>query len=316
MGSQDEKTTDSSNRTWLGDRYFTGGARLSRPDRYIRGTFDQHLYRNAREGDFRYDIPLKSGTYELHLLFCELLYGGENADSTGEGTRRFRVSVNGRVLLPSFDILSDAGSENTADEKRFTGISPGADGRLHLEFASLAGNAALSGIEVLPASSAKLRPVRILAGGYGVRADKLHQWWSSDGYFLGGRALQDQKPLAASIGAGLLQSERYGNFRYAIPVVEGRYSVSLYFADTKSRPGSLGFGNSLGGVLQDGLFDVFCNGVALLNNLDVVEESGGPNRVLVKTLHGLTPNSQNKILLSFVPVNDYASLRAVEVVQQ
>jgi len=316
VGSKDSRLVDSSNRVWAGDRFFRGGTVVSRPDRHIRGTLDPLLYRVAREGNFRYDIPLKPGNYELHLHFCELLYGEENQVSTGEGSRRFRVSVNGTILLRDFDILSDAGSENTADEKRFTDISPASDGILHLEFVSETGKASLSGIELLPGVPGKQRPIRILAGTSGVRADSLIQWWSGDRYFLGGASFQDGKPVAGAAQAAILRSERYGHFRYAIPVVQGRYTVSLYFADTNSGPRNFGAVDPNGGASSNRLFDVFCNGAALLRSFDILKESGGPDRVLVKTFHGLTPNPQGKLLFSFIPVNNYACVRAIEVIPE
>jgi len=63
------------------------------------------------------------------------------------------------------------------------------------------------------------------------------------------------------------------------------------------------------------LFDVFCNGVALLRNYDVLKEAG-MNRALVKTFHGLTPNAQGKLVVSFLPIHNYASLYALEVLDE
>ena len=314
-GSGDAKTPDSSSRIWSGDRFYTGGSVIIRPDRYIRGTLDEPLYRRAREGNFRYDIPLTPGRYELHLQFGELVYGQENQPGTGEGSRRFRVSANGKVLLQDFDILSDAGGENTADEKRFTDISPAADGALHLEFAGEAGKAALSGIELLPGVPGKQRPIRILAGASGVHVDSLLQWWSGDRYFLGGGTFQDSKPVNGTSQDAVLLSERYGHFRYAIPAVAGSYSVSLYFVDTNSGPRSFDRSGGTGGSAK-GTFDVFCNGAILVKDFDILKESGGANRVVVKTFRDIRPNSQGQVLLSFVPGSNYACVRAIEVVAQ
>jgi hypothetical protein len=54
---------------------------------------DPDIYRHVRQGDFRYDIPLKPGSYELHLHFAETgLADFISAESSGEGQRFFRVS--------------------------------------------------------------------------------------------------------------------------------------------------------------------------------------------------------------------------------
>jgi hypothetical protein len=101
--------------------------------------------------------------------------------------------------------------------------------------------------------------------------------------------------------------ERYGNFSYAIPVDEGEYAVRLHFAEKYWGRENLG-----GGGVGSRVFDVFCNGAALVRNLDIYKEVGA-NRALLKTFHRLKPNAQGKLLLSFVPVRNYASLHALEV---
>ena len=44
--------------------------------------------------------------------------------------------------------------------------------------------------------------------------------------------------------------------------------------------------------------------------------AAGANRARVKTFHGLKPNRQGKLLVSFSPIRDYASPYAIEVVDQ
>src|ERR1035441_3904872 len=62
---------DRSGRTWSPDRFFSGGSVFTRPSERVLRTLDPDLYRRSRQGDFRYDIPLKPGSYELHLHFAE-----------------------------------------------------------------------------------------------------------------------------------------------------------------------------------------------------------------------------------------------------
>ena len=312
-GGTDLGFVDSSNQFWMPDRYFSGGTILSRPGRRIRRTLDQALFCNAREGDFRYDVPLKSGIYELHLYFSELTFGEDNLEGTGEGSRRFRVNANGVTLIPEMDVVNDAGGENAADEKVFTDVVPAADGKLHLEFASLWHHAVLSGIEILPGIAGRMRPVRILAGSAGAYTDSKGQLWGSDRYFLGGRALRHARLVAGTGEQELFLTERFGNFNYAIPVTDGTYSVTLNFAETNFGANNFGFLRLPNGALQSRLFDVLINEVAVLKNLDILKESGGAYRALAKTIHGLKPNAQGKIVLSFLSVRDYACVHAIEV---
>src|ERR1017187_5596376 len=60
---------DRSGRTWGPDSFFSGGSVLVRSSARILRTLDPDIYRRERQGDFRYDIPLRPGSYELRLHF-------------------------------------------------------------------------------------------------------------------------------------------------------------------------------------------------------------------------------------------------------
>lgn len=64
------------------------------------------------------------------------------------------------------------------------------------------------------------------------------------------------------------------------------------------------------------VFDVTCNGVMLLQDFDIVQAAGGAFRPLVREFHGLHPNGQGKLLLSFSPKVNYAEVRAIEVIDE
>ncbi len=259
---------DRSGRTWGPDRFFAGGNVLVRPSERIFRTLDPDIYRHLRSGDFRYDIPLQPGNYELHLFFAETgLADFISAESSGEGQRLFRVSANGNPILTAFDVVADAAGSNIADERVFRNISPDTDGFLHLSFSSMRSTAMLSGIEVLPASAGKARPVRIRAGWTSSWQDSGGQEWQSDSYFMGGNALVRNTNPAQSSGSivpdmALYASERWGHFSYAVPVAEGRYRVTLKFCE-----GHYGKRNTGAGGPGSRVFDVYCNGVALMRGL-------------------------------------------------
>lgn len=63
----------------------------------------------------------------------------------------------------------------------------------------------------------------------------------------------------------IFRAERYGNFEYRIPAAAGRYIVTLHFAETWFGPGQPG-----GGGAGSRIFDVNCNGLALLRSFDVL----------------------------------------------
>jgi len=307
--------TDGMGRVWLSDRYVTGGTEVARPDRLIYRTLDQLTYRTAREGNFRYDIPLGPGLYELHLHFAEIVYGNSTLGDDGTGVRRFNVSLNNRPLLCDFDIILDAAGPNTADEKVFTDVSPADDGVLHLEFSSVVGVPLLAGIEIMPGIPGKMRPVRIVASPHPCY-DSSGQFWEADHYFLGGRSLRRWYAVLNTDEPSLYSGERWGHFSYAIPVAEGNYLLRLRFVESNFGVENFGTAPYEAGGVGSRQFDVYCNNVALLKNFDIFKEAGGPNRVVCKIFHGLIPNAQGKLLLSFVPVKDYPTVRAIEVLTE
>lgn len=312
VGSSMPKYEDSMGRTWFQDAYFIGGEPIARPDRRIYRTLDPRLYQNARVGDFTYKIPVKPGVYELRLLFAEILHG-ETMDSGAEGYRRFNVTVNGRPLMMGFDITLDTGGMvNTADEKVFTDVSPAADGAVHLKFWASNDQAVLSGIELMPGTPGKMRPVRILAGRK-TAFDRDQQFWGADRYFSGGRLLTHTQAVKGSADPELFETERFGAFTYDVPVAPGAYTASLYFAESNFGVDNFGVTNYAAGGQGNRIFDVFCNGMSCVRNLDIFAEAHGPNTALVRTFRRLRPNAQSKLLFSFVPVADYATVRAIEV---
>jgi hypothetical protein len=56
--------------------------------------------------------------------------------------------------------------------------------------------------------------------------------------------------------------------------------------------------------------------VALLRNFDIFNAAGGPFTAVEKTFDNLEPNAEGKLVLAFVPVKDYASVTALEVVSE
>ena len=103
----------------------------------------------------------------------------------------------------------------------------------------------------------------------------------------------------AELGARLILPSRFSRRNWS------------FFAETWFGPGQPG-----GGGAGNRLFDVYCNGVALLRSFDIFRAAGGDHRAVEKTFRGIAPNAQGKIVLSFVPVVNYACVNAIEVVDE
>jgi hypothetical protein len=308
---------DRAGKVWNPDSNFAGGVSVRSPLQHIWRTQDASIYRTSRQGDFSYNIPLKPGTYELHLHFAETYYGPEDAGGGGEGSRVMTVTANGKPLLTDFDVLADAGAGRTADVKVFTDITPANDGLLHLGFSSAnGGRGMLSAIEILPGTRGRIRPVRMVARDVPYYSNDSH-WWGSDTYFKGGQLSASDEPAGGTDDPELYETGRWGHFSYAIPVTPGRYVVTLHFIARRQELArrQQTAGADADTATQAHTFNVFCNGKAILRDLDVLKEAGD-NRPLVRKITGLEPNAQGKLLLEFVPVSGYATVTAIEVEPQ
>jgi len=304
---------DHAGKLWSADTFFTGGAAIKSSVSHIWRTQNADFYRTSRQGNFRYDIPLKKGVYELRLHFAETAHGPDSSEPAGEGSRLMAVRCNGKTLLNWFDIVADAGASLTADVKVFPDQAPAADGQMHLEFEGQDGKqATLSAIEILPGIRGQMRPVRLLARQSPYYSNDSH-WWSPDNYFEGGQMATYATPVTGTDDPELYETERWGNFTYSIPVSPGKYSLVLHFA---ARHGEWNTpdGNDPKAQVPH-IFNVFCNGKALLNNFDLARE-GQKDDVVLRKAAGLEPNAQGKLLLSFVPVQGYASVTGIEVLPQ
>lgn len=318
-GYSRDKYIDRAGNIWLGDRDFTGGEASYQPLQYLARASEMAIYQSFRYGEFSYDIPLQPGNYELHLFFAETHYGPGTLSGGGETSRMFNVLLNGQPLLKLFDIIKDAGGNFTGDERVFNDVRPAPDGRLHLTFQSLLDSPLLNALAIVPTPPGEIRPIRILAqnNSYTDRAGNI---WSPDRYFQGGQlALHlTRAPVSGTLDPGLYSSERFGNFTYAIPVPPGKYKVTLHFAETywglqNTSPNLPDANGSPTGGVGTRVFDVYCNGVALIKNFDIIREAGGPLVARDKIFHNIEPTAQGKIVLSFVPDQDYANVNGIEV---
>jgi len=308
-GASRDRLIDPYGNVWLGDRYFGGGSPVESPPGlpliFHYGVTGEGA--SAREGDFTYHIPLQPGVYELRLYFMEWMYGS-GEQSGGENYRTFDVFINGNPLLSRFDIVTDAGGARVPDVKVFTDISPASDGLLHMKFISRRSKAILSGIEILPGIPGKIRPVRLACRATSYTAPD-GAVWSADRFFRGGRLAERHAAISGSSDTMLYQSERYGHFSYTIPVTDhGLYTVILGFAETY-----FGAGNPGEASKTERLFNVLCNGQILLKDFNIIQATGGANRAVMRVFEHIEPSPQEKIVLDFVPVRDYACVNTIQV---
>lgn len=294
LGPERRPYTDRAGQAWL-PANCEGGTAVAPANTAIGGTEDRYLYQGGMRGMVHCVIPVVKGTYELHLYFAE-------PTDLESARRTASVSVNAgpaRVV----DVVDRAGGDRIATSVSIPGVSPENDGAIHVDYTSEV--SPLNAVEVLPAPSTALLPIRIVASS-SPYLDEKGQIWLSDRYFNGGR--RGQTPdQAHRPNLGLYAADRVGKFRYILPVDRGaNYRVRLYF-----REPWFGQDNGPAGGPGSRVFNVSCNGEMVLRNLDILAEGNGAP--LVKTLDHVTATNDGTIELSFLPVINYPVVNAIEV---
>lgn len=288
--------TDSAGNVWNPDRFFSGGGNWRRTAGPIARTSDPFIFEHSRTGDFSYSIPLKPGSYELHLFFS----------TPNQTVSTFNVSIEGRYLLLGFDVNADALGEDIADERVFRGISPEADGFLRIGFSGAMGPPTLNAIEILPSMPRAQLPIRLITQTSPL-TDNKGRLWHPDTYFMNGR-LSPPRPLPESPDPDLFAGERYGHFTYAIPVdPQDTYTLVLHFVEFYFTAAASGTNGRV--------FKVMCNGQTLLDNLDVFREAGSLHE-FTKTFRHVKPTAQGKLNLTFEPIVNNATVSGIEVLDE
>ena len=158
------------------------------------------------------------------------------------------------------------------------------------------------------------RPVRISARDVPYYSND-SRWWAPDNYFKGGQLSSTDEPALDADDPEMYETERWGHFSYAIPVVPGRYDATFYFIEHRFDAANRDRYSDSSDAHADGgrLFSVFCNGRAVVRDINLIKEAG-ENRPLARKISGLEPNAQGKLLLEFVPTRNYATVTAIEIV--
>jgi len=135
--------------------------------------------------------------------------------------------------------------------------------------------------------------------------------WHPDDYFQNGVVSDPPRQVSGTPDPKLYAQERYGHFTYSIPVdARSRYTLVLHFAELYWIPdpsGKIGPGSRV--------FRVYCNGTTLLDNFDIFKEVGSLH-ALTKTFNHVRPTPEGKLDLTFDPLVNYATISAIEVIDE
>ena len=150
--------------------------------------------------------------------------------------------------------------------------------------------------------------VRIKAGdltGY-VAADHLR--YGSDMYFSGGEGkginppdtVTEKRINVEAADARLYDSYRVGQFSYRVPVPDGKYKITLRFAEPTAA------------AAGERVFDVSVNGKRLLKQMDVFSSASGKLKGVEKTVQATSRDGA--LLIEFQPVKGQALASSIAIV--
>ena len=122
--------------------------------------------------------------------------------------------------------------------------------------------------------------------------------YHADTNFKGGKVNQTLDSISNTIDDPLYQSERFGNFSYAIPVKKGTYEITFRFAEIFKT------------AADERKFDVLAGDSVIISNLDIFAAAGRDNAFdIVKTV---TLND-TVLKISFRSDTNYAKLSALHI---
>ncbi|UYZ63732.1 malectin domain-containing carbohydrate-binding protein [Hymenobacter weizhouensis] len=116
------------------------------------------------------------------------------------------------------------------------------------------------------------------AGGAAYTSSTSGIAYQAEGSYVSGGTVLDRptRTITGTSDNRLYQTERYGDFSYALPLEDGTYQVELQFAE-------LYFPVSGTTGANQRLFDVLLEGGVVLDNLDIFTQAGGANKALTRT---------------------------------
>ena len=245
-------------------------------------------------GTAKFNFEGSSGTYDVKIHYFD-----EN-----DGIGKFNLK-QGNQQIASINLDKQLGSPlanaQTLTTTAIKGISIKAGDSFTLEgfedgTATTAEHVRIDKIDFTPV----LEPIRINAGGQAITDNNGNQW-SDDKFAQAGKFYSHTAGIDNTQNDVLFQSERFGkDISYAIPVVNGSYTVNLSFAEI--------YWNQVNKRVFDGSIE----NKLVIDNLDIYAQAGGKNIALEKSFQ---VDVQDGILnLDFSSTIDNAKISGIEIV--
>ncbi|WP_158859050.1 malectin domain-containing carbohydrate-binding protein [Lunatibacter salilacus] len=268
------------------DRYFIGGNTESNS----RSSSEPVMQSQRFGKNFRYEIPVPNGRYQVKTFHNEV-YFGHSVPLRGPNLRVFDISIEGKVVKNNLDIA--VAFPNGNGELSFNNVEV-KDGVLTIQIVATRGDAAISGIAIIPSdTSTPLPPVPPVVSEPSKNTQVVYQintGSTRDAKYLSSTFESEFRSRFFDTGffeetssahsEPMLQSQRFGKqIGYRVPIENGTYTVKTYHNEVY-------FGN-ISGVNGPNLriFDISLQGLTVKTNMDLFVES--KNQALVLTFDNI-----------------------------
>ncbi|MCL5666150.1 MAG: malectin domain-containing carbohydrate-binding protein, partial [Patescibacteria group bacterium] len=226
-------------------------------------------------------------------------------NATISGTATLSVSALDNVAVAGVQFKmdeSDYGSEDTSAPYATSLDTTALANGVHIITATArdaSNNQASATVNILVSNTVSANSLIRLNAGSAAYTDPSGYKWEGDKNYSGGYNYYNNLPIANTESDPLYQSQRYGNFSYALDVPNGSYNVTLKFAEIYWN-----YANAR-------KFNVSINNTQVLSNFDIFAASGGKNIAIDKTFPVTVMDG--KVNIQFITVLDNALVSAVEI---
>jgi alpha-galactosidase len=154
-------------------------------------------------------------------------------------------------------------------------------------------------IPLKPSATWRIRP-----GGLDF-TDHAGRVWHEDVGFEGGQTVVTAEKINAKEDPELYQTERWeADFNYALPVLPGKYKVTLKFVETYLKGPGLR------------VFDILINDKKVKTGFDIFKEAGGFAKSIDLTFTDIKPNKDGKVKIRLISTVQNAKVCAIEIIRQ
>lgn len=154
-------------------------------------------------------------------------------------------------------------------------------------------------INIVPVNGSPVSVIRINSGG-GLINFKGDQW-IADTFFQSGTAFKETSAISGTDNQEIYQTERHGDFSYAIPVKAGKYHVKLHFAELYFKAKS------------ERVFNINIEkGQKTIDSFDIIATSGASSTALIIQADSVVV-TDDTLNIDFSSIQNFAKISAIEV---